>query len=490
MSTHGLRAMVLASGQLVAAGAAILSSAVLARLLNQADYGTYKQTLLAYGMASPLLLLALPKVLYVFIPRHPQRARGLLIENLLLLTVAGSIFTLALWLGGAEVLARRFNNPDLASVLRIYAPFPLFAFPALALSGCLMAYQQVRAVALFNVVGRLAAVVPILLISVFYPTPTAAIVGAVGGAIVMLLPSLWLMVRATRGTEAVVTRASTWEQLRFAAPLGLASMIGALNLSIDKLVVSALTTPEQYAIYANGAFEIPLIGIVTGSVTAVMLPDLSRLLAEGRPADALDLWKRSSLSSAVVLLPAMCLLIALAEPFIEVLYSARYLESALPFRIYLLALPARLVVFGSLMMAAGLGRVILIRAALSLVFGLGLNIILVSWIGYMGAIIATLVVLYLWATPLNVMSIGRACGATWKEVLPFGTIGRILAVSVASCLVLVPSAFIPHLPAVLRLAIFVPLYAATVAGLMVKLGLLDISVVRRLAQRVRRRLRR
>jgi O-antigen/teichoic acid export membrane protein len=480
-----LRAAVLASGQIVASGAAIITSAVLARLLSQADYGTYKQTLLAYGMAAPLLLMALPKVLYVFVPRQPERARGLLWENLILLCLAASIFTGALLLGGAEVLARRFNNPDLAHTLRLYAPYPLFAFPVLALGGCLMVAQQVRTVAMFNVAGRLALLVPILLISFVFPTPEAAVLAAVGGAALMLLPGLWLMLRATRGTQGHVTRAGLGEQLRFALPLGLASAIGAFNLTLDKLVVSALTTPEQYAIYANGAFEIPLIAVITGSVTAVMLPELSRLLAEGKGPEALVIWRQSTVQSATLLLPAMCLLFGLAEPLIEVLYSARYLESATPFRLYLLALPARIAIFGAIMMAAGQGRVILVRAIGSLVLGLPLSLVLVHYLGPLGAILATLAVLYAWTTPLNLRSVAAACGVPTAQVLPFGALARILAVAVLGGIVLIPHAFL-GLPALVDLVIFGPLYVIVTAGLLLKLGLVDPTLARRVGNKLRR----
>ena len=78
--------------------------------------------------------------------------------------------------------------------------------------------------------------------------------------------------------------------------------------------------------------EVPLIGIVTGSVTAVLLPDITRLFQEGRKAEALAIWQRSAMKTSLILIPAMWLLFFLAPEVMTVLFSSKYAESALPFR--------------------------------------------------------------------------------------------------------------------------------------------------------------
>jgi len=80
-----------------------------------------------------LLALGLPQAIYYFLPGENERPRAVLVENLLLLSFMGGLFSLFL-LGGNRFLAWRFNNPDIAKTLRILVPYPLFMLPASALS--------------------------------------------------------------------------------------------------------------------------------------------------------------------------------------------------------------------------------------------------------------------------------------------------------------------------------------------------------------------
>ena len=66
-------------------------------------------------------------------------------------------------------------------------------------------------------------------------------------------------------------RKSMTDMLKYAVPLGLAGMISTVMLETNKIIVSAMCTPEEFANYVNGVIEIPLIGIITGSISAVIL---------------------------------------------------------------------------------------------------------------------------------------------------------------------------------------------------------------------------
>ena len=142
-SSRSFKALLLASGSLLAKVSGLASAVILARYLSKEDYSTYRQALLAYGTAAPLLALGLPKALYYFLPGEKKRPGGIFLENLLLLVLMGAIFMIGLWLGGAELLAGRFNNPDLAATLLIFAPFALFMLPQGAFSACMMGRDRV-----------------------------------------------------------------------------------------------------------------------------------------------------------------------------------------------------------------------------------------------------------------------------------------------------------------------------------------------------------
>jgi len=176
--------------------------------------------------------------------------------------------------------------------------------------------------------------------------------------------------------------------------------------------------------------EIPVIGIVTGSITTVVFAEMAELCHKGDKAAALKLFHKASIKSACILFPTMCFLLATAEPFIILLFSEQYHASITPFVIYLFVLPIRIVIYGAALMALGMTRVILFRSIFDLVINCVLCFVLVQTIGYIGAAIATILTLYIWTIPFNLIKISYGFDIPWQKVLPFKDLLRVLVFSV------------------------------------------------------------
>lgn len=471
--SRSFKVFILSFGNLLSSLTSLISLAILARLFSVRDYATYRQTLLAYSFISPLLVLGLPKALYYFIPREQKRARGVLLENLFLLSGLGGVFSLFLLFGGSDLLAWRFRNPDLVQTLKALAPYPLFMLPAGALTACLMAMDQVKYVAWFNILSRFVMLVSVITVTLALGTPLAAVAGTVVGAGIVLFPALYLMFRATRKTRHEKTFLSTKNQVKFSVPLGIGNVINRTALSLDKVVVASLCTPEVFAIYSNGAIEVPLVRILTGSMTSVLVPEMSSLCQQDRHREALELVKRGAAKCALILYPAMFAMFGLAHELVIVLFSEVYLESALPFRVFLFILPIRVMNYGAMFMSAGKSHLILIRSVGDLLFNFLLTVLLVKTMGYIGATVAALGAIYLWHMPFNTYFIRRTYGQPVRELYPWGALGRtLLLCTLTSSLFLFKNFYSTH-SALGDLALFGSIYYIVTYGLMVKLNWLS-----------------
>jgi O-antigen/teichoic acid export membrane protein len=407
----------------------LASGVVLARILSLEDFATYRQTFLAYNFAAPLLTLALPLALYYFLPREPEKERTVLAGNLLLLAGMGMVFTMFLLLGGAKLLAWHFNNPSLEATLKILAPYPLFALPSSALEACLVAKDRVKELAIYNVFSRLVLGSAVIGSCFVLRRPEALVLVNVGMTGLLLPPSLWLMFRACGGSMRWPQAEMLWAMVKYSVPLGLATILGTLTLQLSNVVVSTMCSQAEFAIYSVGAFELPLIGIVTGSITTVVLAEMTKLCQQGKKAEALQLFRGAAVRSAAILLPAFVFFLAMAGPLIDCLYSAKYHESIVPFRLYLFTLPVRIVTYGAALMALGYSRKILFRSVVDLLLSAVLCAAAVWLLGYLGAVVGMLVTLYLWNVPFNLTTIARGFGVRACEALPFPALGKVLLIS-------------------------------------------------------------
>jgi O-antigen/teichoic acid export membrane protein len=465
---------VLASGKLLTTCVGIITFAVLSRLFAIQDYATYRQTILAYTFAAPFLMLGLPEALYYFLPGERKRSRSVLVENLLLLGFMGGLFSVFLFFGGNRFLAWRFNNPDLEQTLRILAPYPLFLLPVSALSACLMARDRVKQVAVFNVLSRAIMLVMVIAFSLIWRTPVAAIIGTVIGAAIVLLPALKLMFASCAEGPLLPSRAGMWSQLNYSVPLGMAGLVGSLILNLNKVVVSSICSPSDFAIYINGAMEIPLVGILALSLKSVLLPEFVYLYKSEQYDKIIEVWKTATVKCASIFVPVMVFLFAMAPQVMRVLFSAKYEAAAFPFRVLLLLLMMRSMNLDVIFLSTNHNKLILARGVVSLCANLVGSIIFVKRFGYIGAPFSLVLVAYFWSIPFTLIFISRILKKEFLTVFPFLAFGKILLISVISAGVFMLNLYLDDLPDVVSVGLFSILYFPVTLFLFHIVGIMNI----------------
>jgi O-antigen/teichoic acid export membrane protein len=166
-----------------------------------------------------------------------------------------------------------------------------------------------------------AVVVPVL--------AGAGIVGILWGSVLHAVLRLVVMAWYLRRVSWPLAGPS-WETMRrhwrYATPLGVAALIGLIQVSADQYAVSAMYDAAVYAVYAVGLFQLPivaLVGTVTASTFMVELADL-RKTGEGAP---LELWHRVTTRLAAVCFPVCAFAVVWAPDVITVLFTDTYRAS-------------------------------------------------------------------------------------------------------------------------------------------------------------------
>lgn len=457
------KVLALSAGQALTTLVGLMSVAVLTRVLSKTDFGSYRQAILAYSFAAPFAVLGLDRTLYAFLPGETRRPRALLVENLLLLTTTGGILSLFIAVGGRQLLAHRFNNPALAHLLLLMVPYPLFMVPALATAACLMSRDQAGRVALYNVSSRLIMFVLAVVPCLFWPSPSTAVLGQVAGAVLTTIVAVYLMFEACPGPIWRPTWVGLKKQFCFSVPLGLSAIVATMSVTLDQVLVSLRCSPEVFAVYTVGAMEIPLIGIITGSMTSVVLVDYARFYREGNPQAVVDLIHKVMTKSGTVILPTMAILFCIAPELMRVFFGKGYGWSAIPFRIYLLQLPIRTITFGAILLATGHSRSILGQSLLGLTANVALAWTLLGVLGATGAALGSVLATYLVSIPYLTLVICRVLKTRPWDLFPWLDLGKLTAISIIPAAVILPLKLVLHMSdyawLVFAVAVCVPFWA-------------------------------
>ena len=423
----------LSGAQIITTLSTLFIAAVLSRVLEEkADYGTYQQTLLVYTFLAPLLALGLPAGSFYFIPRNEDNQRSICFNAIITILFVSSIFGVFCVTLGRIIIPKLFSNPDLSATipwLAVYGPATLIL---VYISSSLIALDRAKMSAVFTIIFRFflaffvvaAAIYSTKLESIVSLQSFVVFIGALFGLFI-----LWRSTRAEKKSRPLFSLGNINKQLKYAVPLGLAAMLEGMALAIDRLMVSLLLNPEDYAVFANGAMEVPLIAAITVAAGAVMLPEIVRAFGKGDASEALSLWQLMVRRVTFILLPAGFLFYLVSQELMVILYSEKFKESVEPFRIYMLMLPARVAYFGLLFQGAGKTGLVLFRAIITLFLNAIITYFLVLKFGMAGAAWGTVAVVWLFVVPYCILVCSNFTNTKWYKLLPYKYIFKVAFIS-------------------------------------------------------------
>ena len=425
----------------------LLLSMAATRLLSKTEIAINSQTFLALNTVLPFLTLGIPSGIYYYFSKNEERKRAVANESALLVTMASVLFCLFIVVGGNRILANLFQNDNLTTTL--YWTIPYILLYALSnVMTCVFVYEnRLRFNAAFSVVQTFLTLVVVIAAMVVFRSGLSMVVARVAMGCLFSVCTIYLAYSLLPASNRL-TGQMHWSSMKalmaVSIPLGISSLVGTLDKTLDQWIVSAMLTPETYAVYVQGAREIPLIGTITGAISTVLVVDLTKAAKNRDYGTAVQLFRTVAEKSSLVLMPVMVFFMAAARPFISFLYTEAYLDAVPVFQIYLLYLPIRVAQYSPLLIALGKSKFVLWKTVGGLAVNAVFSVLFVYLFGAEGAAVATILSLYLFNVPLNIYMIAKETKTSWRELLPFRSICIYLlyslpgafAIVIANCFLL------------------------------------------------------
>jgi O-antigen/teichoic acid export membrane protein len=317
---------------------AIAVPLLLARRLDQTEFGLYKQVFLIIMTANALLPFGFGMSAYYFLPREKERAGAVVLNILIFNAVVGLLAASVLflfpnslaWLFDDAVMANFAPALGLAIWLWIFSAF---------LETLVIANNEPRLAMVFIVFSQASKAVFFLAAAIFFGTVSSLIWAAVAQA--ALQTAILFVYTKRRFPEflRVFDFALFKRQFTYTLPFGLSGWLNTSQTDAHNYFVSRRFTPADFAVYSVGCFELPLVGILAESVASVMIPLMSRLSASEDKREIVETTARVTRKLALVYFPLYLFLFITADTFITTLFTANYAASVPIFRLNLTLLP-------------------------------------------------------------------------------------------------------------------------------------------------------
>jgi len=428
------KAFIISFGKIINRLSALFAIIYLSYHLPKSDYGSYRQVWLLFNTLVPVLSLGIPiSVNYFFPLLKEEEKKSFIFQTYFSLSILGFVFTL-LFYYGASVFGILFNNNEIVELIKYFSIIPFLALPTLFYQNLFVCIDNpllaTKVSLLCSLFYFLSIIIPleygysiiemIYCLTIFY--------------LVQFLFISTLYYNIFKRHKLSFNSILLIKQFKYAIPVGFASAIGIVTINIDNLFISSYFSPSKLAEYVNGAMELPFIGIITGSVMAVLMPEFVSRYNKNKLNDVLKLWHSSITKVAIIFFPLMCFLFIFSEEFMIVFFSEKYIQSADIFRIYLLQLPCRITIFGIILLSMNQTSFVLKSTLLCLLINLVLNFILINSLGVVGPAIATIISLY-FISLLQLKKISSKLKSNMFQILPWKYLFSILLISLASSLI-------------------------------------------------------
>lgn len=395
-----LRTSWLVAGKTLAFAFTVAIPVLLVRRMPQHEFGLYKQIFLVINSAVTMLPLGFGMTAFYFLPRDaPHRPHT--VFNIVTFTAGVAVMFGALLVVFPTTLVLLFKEPSAVAVVPWIACVVCLWVVGSLLEILTVANEEVR-LATAAIAGiQLSRALLFLIAAVVGGTVRAILIAAtIHGLVQVGALGAYTMSRFPRFWRSV-DRGFLKEQVAYAVPLGVGGLLYSLQLDLHSYFISHEFGASAYAVYAVGAFQLPLFGILADSVAGVLIPRISMFERDRQTREIVCLLARAMRKLALVYFPAYALLMVVRREFIVTLFTARYVNSVPIFAVNLTLIPLGIFLMDPIIRAHAEHRTFPMKLHASLLAGLVVTLpIAIRHYGLLGAI----------TTVVAINVVGRAAG--------------------------------------------------------------------------------
>lgn len=483
------RAALLMIANVIAAAISFALPPVLTRVMSVPDYGLYKQAFQIMASALALLNLQVAVSVFYFSAREPAKKLQVALNVMLFYGLIGA-FVFLVFLVWPSWVTLIFHGSDLVPHIPLLGFAILCSLVSTNLDAVPIAAGDIGKASALIVLSQLSKAVVMIVAGLVFGSLTAILIAAV----IQSLVQTAFMVIYIRRRYGRFFAALDWPlfkaQIGNALPFGVGGIVAIVQNDMHNYFVSYHFDPANFAIYAVGCFQLPLLGMLAGSFANALNPDLAKHKEAGDYQAIIHLWMEVICKLAFFFVPTFVLLFLLRSEFIKALYTAKFIASTPIFAIYLVNMLLGIAMHMHILRLFEQLKFFRLKLYLALIpVTLGALYLGLQTGGLMGVAIAAVCIQIL-DFAITMTMITRELGMSRRDLRQLVPVLRIAAAAAAAALVtLVPRYALLHTHALLKFMVCAVIFGLVYVGAAFAFGAVSAAEkndLRKLWQKVTR----
>lgn len=319
-------------------GFAFILPLIITRILSLEKVGVYRQSFQVVMNAISILSFGVAMSAFYYLSREREKRAAAIFNILLFHFFTGGLAFFALFFF-PNILGNLFQSAEMTRLAPAIGVVIWIWIFSMFLETVAVANQESVLATIFIIFAQFSKTALMICAVVFFKSVEAIIYAAIiQGAIQTIILLFYLNARFPRFWTSFSFKFLR-EHLAYALPFGFAGILWVLQTDIHTYFVGYRFSEAEYAIYIYGCFQVPLIMMLFESVTAVLIPRMSRLQLEDDRREMIRLTARAMQKLSFFYFPLFAFMTITAQTFIITLFTRNF-EASIPiFRISLLLLP-------------------------------------------------------------------------------------------------------------------------------------------------------
>jgi len=406
-----------------------LSTPFIARALTLFDNGLYHQVILITDVFFLFLALGFHNVILIYLRRSDYKKNEVFWTSLILLKVISILGIIIIYIVAPFIDMNYNAEGNLAPLLRIYSVFLLFKLPMSATEAAFIIFGKTKIIVRRNLFFSIVNAFVLIAAVQYFKSVEALIYALIFNSLTYYVVSFCLIPKDIK-SNIRFSRAFLKVFFNDGLALGVNNIIGRISIMIDKLIISSLLNPILFAIYRNGAIEVPFFSSIYRTISNIAIPEMTKLISENQEEKILILKRKIIANTALIIYPVMVFLVYFSEEFIVIYLSDKYIESVPVFRIFTLTLLFRINAYGDILLAKREYKTMIKSSTILVIASTISSLLFIYFFGIIGGSIA-----YFLMVMTSVMILlnysAKSIQCTISDFFNFKEILKILIVSVA-----------------------------------------------------------
>ena len=333
---------------------------IIVRYLSQEAVGHYRESFQVITNAVTILPLGFSMSAYYFLSRETERRSAAVLNILLFNFSIGGLACLVLNLY-PELVGYIFRSDELTRLAPLIGVVIWVWIFSAFLEMVPIANQEAKVATVFIICASLSKTLFLGAAVLAFATVDAFLYAAIIQGVIQTALLLNYLRSRFPGFWGKFDRRFFVEQMAYAVPFGLTGILWVAQNDIHNYFVGYQFSSADFAIYAYGCFQLPLIAMLYESVTSVLIPRMNTLQLVGDHEEMIRLTTRAMQKLAFFYFPIYAFLLITSQTFIVTLFTEQYAASASVFVVNLTLLPFSIVITDPIVRSfKELGRVFLL----------------------------------------------------------------------------------------------------------------------------------